>query len=84
MKSLMQPSFQRDMPCSEVETELEVFKKKLENGCTTTILPDRVNNATGVKKKSRLCWDGTTKGKWWEITMNEVTPMEQEAIITFG
>ena len=21
---------------------------------------------------------------WWEITMNEVTPMEQEALITFG
>ena len=53
--------------------------------CTPqTIIPGKVNNVTGVKKKSRLCWDGTTKVNWWEITMNEITPMEQEALITFG
>ena len=45
-----------------------------------TIIPGKVNNVTGVKNKSRLCWDGTTKVNWWEITINEVTPIKQEAL----
>ena len=35
-------------------------------------------------KKWRLIWDGTTKLHWWEQTMNEQTPTENKAIITFG
>jgi hypothetical protein len=49
-----------------------------------TIIPGKVNPITEEKKKARLCWDGTTKVNWWETTMNEVTPTEMEAIITFG
>ena len=53
--------------------------------CTPqTIIPGKLNAVTGEKKKSRLCWDGTTKVHWWETTMNEVTPMDLEAVITFG
>ena len=32
----------------------------------------------------RLVWDGTTKKFYWEETMNDVTNMENEAVITFG
>ena len=35
-------------------------------------------------KKDRLIWDGSTKQAAHEVTMNEVTPMEHEAEITFG
>ena len=34
--------------------------------------------------KARLIWDGSTKCNWWETTMNEVTPTDREAGITFG
>ena len=36
-----------------------------------------------VGKNMRLIWDGTTKRFYWEVTMNEVTEMENEAVITF-
>ena len=35
-------------------------------------------------KKDRLVWDGSTKKYAHEITMNEVTPIVDEAAITFG
>lgn len=35
-------------------------------------------------KKDRLVWDGSTKKYAQEVTMNEVTPIIDEAIITFG
>ena len=35
-------------------------------------------------KKPRLIWDGKTKKYVWEITMNEVTSMEEELDIDFG
>ena len=34
--------------------------------------------------KCRLIWDGSTKLFWWEETMNEHTPTENEPNITFG
>ena len=37
-----------------------------------------------VGEKMRLIWDGTTKKFYWEVTMNDVTEMENEAVITFG
>ena len=43
-----------------------------------------MNPVTKEKKKTRLCWDGTTEVNWWETTMNKVTPTEMEANITFG
>ena len=35
-------------------------------------------------KKDRLIWDGSTKQAAHEVTMNEVTPIANEAEITFG
>mmetsp|Transcript_38437 Transcript_38437/g.92017 ORF Transcript_38437/g.92017 Transcript_38437/m.92017 type:complete len:864 (+) Transcript_38437:1-2592(+) len=35
-------------------------------------------------KKARLIWNGTAKRYSWEYSMNEVTPTEKEAPITFG
>jgi hypothetical protein len=49
-----------------------------------TIIPGKLNTVTGVKKKSRLCWDGITEVNWWDTIMDEVTPLELEALITFG
>ncbi|KAL7525720.1 hypothetical protein ACHAXR_001127, partial [Thalassiosira sp. AJA248-18] len=37
-----------------------------------------------IGKKMRLIWDGSTKQFYWEITMNDVTDMENEAAITLG
>ena len=37
-----------------------------------------------TRGKPRICWDGTTKSKAYEITMNEITPRDEEADITFG
>ena len=49
------------------------------------ILPGKINVANpDASKKPRLVWDGTTKVNWYEIPMNEVTPTEDEADITFG
>ena len=31
-----------------------------------------------------LIWNGTTKRFYWETTMNNVTDMTNEALITFG
>ena len=49
------------------------------------ILPGKINEANLDKsKKARLVWDGTTKVNWQEISMNEITPIANEADITFG
>ena len=37
-----------------------------------------------VGKKMRLIWDGTSKKFYWKVTMNDVTDIENEAVITFG
>ena len=52
-----------------------------------SIIPTgELNTVTGVTKKSTMClgWYNTTTVDGWEIIMNEVTPIELEAITTFG
>jgi len=49
------------------------------------VLPGKVNKVDpSLNKKPRLCWNGTGKRHWWWQTMNEITPIEGEALITFG
>jgi hypothetical protein len=48
------------------------------------IIPGKVNVLKPAEiTKARVCWDGTIKVNWWETTMNEVSPTDMEAIITF-
>jgi len=46
--------------------------------------PQTVMNANSADKKARLCWDGTTTHAPHEISMNQITPTENEAAVTFG